>query len=449
LLVVLLVVLAAVAVATMAKVHKRAPLTRRQYLGIALLAAAVAYASLYMLLVPGHEAVTLSWHAWYLSWPLVLLLPVAVVDAAALRQRRAADGAAWFVVCVFLAAAVQQLHNPQDQDFGLHLWTMRRFIPVIVPAIILMVTATVVRACRRAAMGRVTAVAVLGGLLVLVAWPSPAVVRQPFWEDGALMSRELAEDFPEDAVVLVGRDLAGTHVQTTIDYLHGVDAVLVQRAPDAGVWAPQIARWLAAGRRTFLLAGRADTHIPVRGLSLRAFASRRLQVTLLETTTGRLPRRPATRRLALDAYEFVADAEASERAVVVGNYSSDALFRLEGFHLPEIDAATGATFRWTRARAAINVPRAPAYVVRLSGARPAGAPAATVRILLDGREVQVSQLPSGPVDVTVRNPGDVGDGDVLLEILAPTFNPLRLGISDDGRNLGVRVYSIAWGGDRG
>ena len=73
-----------------------------------------------------------------------------------------------------------------------------------------------------------------GALLVgLVARPSVAVVGQPLWDDALAQTAQVARLFPDQAVVLVSPDLAGTHIPTSLAYLHDADAILVQeRNPD-------------------------------------------------------------------------------------------------------------------------------------------------------------------------------------------------------------------------
>ena len=96
-----------------------------------------------------------------------------------------------------------------------------------------------------------------GALLVgLVARPSLAVVGQPLWGDALAQTAQVARLFPDQAVVLASPDLAGTHIQTSLTYLHDVDAILVQeRNPDDQVLRRVIRGWLARGRAVFLALG--------------------------------------------------------------------------------------------------------------------------------------------------------------------------------------------------
>jgi hypothetical protein len=437
--------LVAASLVALRRVSRREGSTARQQLGVGFLAAALLWAVAYLLVVPGLEGSTVRWLGWYLSWPALIVLPFALADRARLAWRRPGDGAGLLLVCLFAAAAVHQLHNPQDQDFGTQLWTMRRFVPLLLPLASLLVVTGVFRAARRVAHSSAVATVAVLPLLILAARPSVAVVRQPFWQDGVAQGRAIAAIFPDTAVVLVSQDLAGTHVQTALDYLFDVDTVLLQsRYPAPSVWGQQLTRWTGDGRRVFLMVGAVDTHLAVPGLSLRRHAHPRLQVRALETTTDRVPRRAIDLDAVLDTYELEMSGADTASSVDIGDYRSDGCFRIEGFHGPELDSAGDGTFRWTDLRATIEVPAAPVYRIQVGAARPPGVAPANLEVLLDGRRVGVFQLPTGVVELRIDNPS-VGTGmPVLLELQVPTFNPRALGISDDARNLGVRLYNVDW-----
>ena len=116
------------------------------------------------------------------------------------------------------------------------LGSMRRYVPVVLPLTMLFGALTVVTLLARvaAATYRRGLTLATGALLVgLVARPSVAVVGQPLWDDALAQTAQVARLFPDQAVVLVSPDLAGTHIPTSLAYLHDADAILVQeRNPD-------------------------------------------------------------------------------------------------------------------------------------------------------------------------------------------------------------------------
>ena len=98
------------------------------------------------------------------------------------------------------------------------LGSMRRYVPVVLPLTMLFGALTVVTLLARVAAATYRRGLTLapGALLVgLVARPSVAVVGQPLWDDALAQTAQVARLFPDQAVVLVSPDLAGTHIPTS------------------------------------------------------------------------------------------------------------------------------------------------------------------------------------------------------------------------------------------
>jgi ubiquinone/menaquinone biosynthesis C-methylase UbiE len=117
---------------------------------------------------------------------------------------------------------------------------------------------------------------------------------------------------------------------------------------------------------------------------------------------------------------------------------------IEGFHAPEGDGTLEGGFRWTRGDASVLVPSARSYRVSLGTSRPAGAIEATGSVTCgDGPEQFVSTVTEKTV---IKVPGVESEsgGTSVLRFAFTTFNPRALGLSDDDRELGVRVYWIDW-----
>ena len=145
------------------------------------------------------------------------------------------------------------------------LGSMRRYVPVVLPLTMLFGALTVVTLLARVAAATYRRGLTLapGALLVgLVARPSVAVVGQPLWDDALAQTAQVARLFPDQAVVLVSPDLAGTHIPTSLAYLHDADAILVQeRNPDDQVMRRVIRAWLARGRAVFIVVGQPQVEL--------------------------------------------------------------------------------------------------------------------------------------------------------------------------------------------
>ena len=205
-----------------------------------------------------------------------------------LAGRVAAPPGLVFAGLLLGVVGLQYLYDPLEP--GMQIGSMRRYVPVVLPLTMLFAALTAVGLLARvpAAKYRAGLTLAAGALLVgLVARPSLAVVGRPMWDDRLA---PVARLFPERAVVLMSPDLAGTHIPTSLVYLHDVDTILVQpRNPDAEVLRRVIGDWLARGRPVFLVVGRDEFSFFPPDLALAAIGGTQVDHRALERTRGRVP----------------------------------------------------------------------------------------------------------------------------------------------------------------
>jgi len=413
----------------------------------------VLYAVTYVSVTVSRLSQTVGWLAWYLTWPLLAAFAVGLTVLFTVKVIRQGDLTILAVSILLAVACLHYLYNPLDLELGNHIWTMRRFVPVVIPGILLMFSVSVVFVLERVSQrySRWLIPVVLLPFFALVLRPSLAIINEPLWPDGIRESRDLADQFPEDSVLLVGRELAGTHVQMTLSYLHERDGLLLQQQfPDSQILRDQISAWLQRGREVFFLVTQGDTHFYAPKLELRPYLSRRLDLAVLETTRTGVPQEIVSQSVEMRAFRAQPYEQGPKSSIDVGNYAVDALFVLRGFYGPEKIDAAQPSFRWTSESASIDVPESTNITLLLDGGRPRGVHAAKIWLWVDDRLVLEGRvIPNTPTEVTVSVPvvsiGDSGgEGPRLISVrlTSNTFNPKDLGISDDDRNLGVRVYRV-------
>ena len=387
---------------------------------------------------------TIVWLEWYLPWPVLLLAAAGLVRL--IRDGRA-DGTRPGIVFALVLLAVVGLHYLHDPlETGVQLRSMRRFVPVVLPLLLLAAAVAAVDGVGRAARRwrPWLAAGTAAALVVLVGAPSAVVARAPLWRGAAAQLAEVARPFPDAAVVLVSPDLAGTHIPTSLAYLHGVEAVLVQdRSPDALLMEEAILRWLARGRPVFALLGPAGFTFYSPALALAEMRAARIDVLTLEQTTGRPPRAAVNHVFRMRVLRVTRRAGGARTSVDVGA-PDDLFFNLRGFHAAETDRdRTRGAYRWTGPRATLTLPRGDAVTLVVAGARPAGAPPAEIAVWIDGRPVgEGLAVPDDPHAITLDVPDAARGPAIDLTIQATAFQPLALGLSADPRRLGVRVYRI-------
>ena len=409
--------------------------------GLALAGLVVAYAVNYVATTAGRVDETTAWLSWYVSWPLLLACAAALVWLAA-GGRAARDPGVTLVVALLSVVILQYLWNPFEES--VHIWAMRRFVPVVLPLLALVV-AMGTAACldRVALIFRGWAAAAAGVLLVaLVARPTLALAGEPIWRSALAQVDELANRFPPGAVVVASPTLAGTHLSTSLAYLHDIDTVLVQHPrPRAPLLEQAIVGWLASGRPVFLAFAADDgLQLPAPSLSLSEPRPASIELPMLELTRDRAPRAVHRPRIGMQVWRVT---QRDAPAVDIGNPPDDTFFfTLRGFHGPERDTRADGTFRWTRDEASLAVPAGAEVTLTVASTRPDGAPPAEVSVLVAGSPVLGPRTLTEELEEIVVSvpPGRL---PVELTIRSSVFNPRALGVQPpDDRNLGIQLYRV-------
>ena len=284
--------------------------------GLAAVGAIVVYGAAYVTATTGRLDETIAWLSWYFSWPVLGLGGLGLAGLG-LAGRAAAPPGLVFAGLLLGVVGLQYLYDPLEP--GMQIGSMRRYVPVVLPLTMLFAALTAVGLLARvpAAKYRAGLTLAAGALLVgLVARPSLALIGQPMWDDPLA---PVARLFPERAVVLMSPDLAGTHIPTSLAYLHDVDTILVQqRNPDAEVLRRVIGDWLARGRPVFLVVGRDEFSFLAADLELAAIGGTQVDHRALERTRGRVPQAVVRLPIPLRFFQVTGTIERDRLDVDVG-----------------------------------------------------------------------------------------------------------------------------------
>lgn len=415
----------------------------RQAAGFVLVGLLGAYALNYMATNPGRFPDTVFWLSWYLSWPVLILCVVASVWLLRSGMAGRANQGLSFTLLLIGVVSLHYLYDPLED--GDHIWSMRRFLPVVLPGLLLILATAVNRAIEWIYVEYRTAVTIAAGLLLvgLLGRPSLAVAGMPLWEGALDRSAELARLFPDDAAVLVSPELAGTHIQTALAYVHDVDTVLVQEQQPGERLRDVVLDWMARGRDVFFVVGPQGFSFPAPDLTLLEFREARIDVTTLEQTLERLPQalvEETARMRILQVAGAEGDALPPRTAVNIGNPADDIVSNLTGFYAAEQDPAAGP-YRWTREVASFAVPAGGRVMLVVAGGRPAGAPPAEISVWAGRHQIADDVVvESQPQTITLDIPPEERAGPTELLIRSTVIQPQALGTGADTRNLGVRVY---------
>ncbi len=423
------------------------PWTRRRACGAVLAGIVSAYAVNYAAITNARFDETVVWLSWYVSWPVLILAALGLAGrfGAGLAGRGGGDHGSGLAFVLLTVVGLHYLYDPLEP--GVHVWSMRRFTPVVLPLLMLVVSTAVAALVGRIALGyrRIVAVGVAAALVGLVVRPSLAVVGKPLW-DGALAQTDVVAGlFPARAVVLMSPGLAGTHVPTSLAYLHDLDTVLVQGSPGGGRRSSSIARavhfWLARGRPVFFVFSDRDFFsFFAPEFSLTGIGRAHIDLLMLEQTRTRAPQDAVRPPIRLRVFQ-VRRTDTVPVAVDVGDPAADVFFGLEGFHAAERDGWGDGTFRWSSERASFTIPAGVHAALTVAGGRPAGAPPAALRVWM-GDELVVERRVLGDEPQVIVLGAPAASGSTRLTIESTTFQPRALGISADARILGVKLYRV-------
>jgi hypothetical protein len=192
---------------------------------------------------------TLAWFSWYWG-PVTLALGVLGVAFAAHWLLRRGDLRLVAPLGMFLVAALLYVTVPSivpDQ-----VWAMRRYLPVVIPGLLLAAAAVLSLLARRWRAGTVLA-GLLAGAMIAV----PVYVSAPLFtvRDGfpqLVEVENLCANLPADAALVLTGSLAKTYQQTARSYCHDVPVTGLGQPARAQLGALQAAA-LAHGRRLYVL----------------------------------------------------------------------------------------------------------------------------------------------------------------------------------------------------
>lgn len=340
-----------------------------------------------------------------------------------------------------------------------HFWAARRFLPVILPATMLLVAALAVGGRGvgpwwfrgpRTALGLVFLLLLGNGYL-----RASAPVRAHVEYEGLIPRLEkLASHFAdEDLVIVESRDAGSdTHVfAMPLAYIYAKNVLVLNSARPDKITLAEFVTWASTRYRNLYFVGAGGTDLLSYSYGLEPVASDRFQVPEYESAYNGYPRGPRRKEFEYGIYRFGAAAVRSSEPFDLDIGQDDNLHVLR-FHSSE--TSEGRTFRWTGPQSFVSITSVPPgsrelVLIAGDGGRPAAAPAAIIDVFLDGQRLGSTVVTGGfaprtfviPPDLAVR--AAAAKNPVELRIVTTTWKPSEVLGSGDGRQLGVMLDRVA------
>jgi hypothetical protein len=417
--------------------------------------------------LPVENAYALRNFRWYLTGPGILL---AVIGMAAMILRRFwRDPAFFLTVSVY---AVLTFYKPRI--IPEHFWAGRRFITVILPAALLVMSALVVwvlnpdRLARlfSRSPGRPKASWKLRTASTMVAIAALAPLGWTFWlqsapvrahvEYAGLQSeieRLVATVGPKDLLLVEARDAdSDLHVLALpYSYIYGRPALVLNSwAPDKRALEAFLKQARTRYDNVYFLGG-GGTDLLTRDLDAELVARRRVQVPEYASTFNAYPTGVRQKEFDLGIYRLRLAGEATAGRIDLQIGGQDDL-QVARFFARE-QRGDGSTFRWTKGRSYVMLrgaaPAARDLIIWMSsGGRPQSVPPAEVRVAIGDHWLGTVTLADEMRPYRFEIPAAVAaeaarTGDPLrVRIEVATWNPNRVHGAPDTRDLGVMVTRV-------
>lgn len=344
-------------------------------------------------------------------------------------------------------------------------WMARRFVPVILPGAMLLVSAAAFgltpsegrRRGWRVALG-VLLMASIGSQYARAAAP---VVAHREYEGAIVQTRGLAELFtPRDLVIVETRDtISGDfHILATpLAYVHDLNVlVLHEPRPDRQKFAAFLKTALARYNRVLFVTGGGSDFLS-RGVIATPIAFRQLIVPEYETTDWRsVPDEVRRKDLGYTVFNLtLGEREPSGFDLDLG-YQDD--LHVVRFYAREIESSEGRTLRWTMGLPGQSVISATGLsgrereliLVMSSGGRPANAPPAEVEVFFNDVSIGRVQVGQGFREYRLRIAPELAEAagasmaPAQIRIATTAWVPSESGPgSPDTRALGVMIDRLA------
>jgi len=400
-----------------------------------------------------HDADSLRMFGWYVHPAAIAaaLAGLAIVAPSAFWR----DSGFFLVACGTAIFVFDRIRIVPE-----HFWVTRRFLPVILPAVLLGIAMTLLMPlARREGMGARAARAGRHGLrlavLAMVAWGfwSATARIKPHVEYAGIVPRveAIAARFSsQDLLVVESRNASDVHILALpLAYIYGRPVlVLNSPKPDKAVFEVFVA-WARQHYRGVYFMGGGGTDLLSQRVAVRAIASERFQIPEYESLRNAYPMRVRFKEFDFGIYEFVTPPPATATlALDIGEQDDLQVVR---FHAKERDQR--GTYRWTRALSYLSLIGVPADAQALvlwmdNGGRPAKAPPAEVEAFIGEVSLGKVVVGAGMRAYSLAIPADVARAAaaspdaVTVRLRTVTWRPRSmLGVADD-RELGVMVDRV-------
>jgi hypothetical protein len=341
-----------------------------------------------------------------------------------------------------------------------HFWMARRFLPVVLPGVMLFAAAAALGGTRggwaptrwlRASIG-IVFVVLLAGYYARAARP---IVDHVEYAGIIPKLEEIAGRIGDRDLLLIETRVqaADTHILAMpLAYIYDRNVlVLSTPKPDKAVFAAFL-EWARTKYERVLFMGGGGTDLVSTAWDAQPIASERFTIPEYDAPTNAYPRFPKTKEFDYSIYALTPPAAAGAPASLDLDVGTNDDLYVVRFHSKE--RTEGRSIRWSRDRSYIESASLPATAREVvltmnNGGRPPSVPRAIVKISLADQVLGSVTVDTGFKDYHVPIPADLAQrlaaagGSVELTLETSVWRPEVVLGTPDPRPLGVMVDRVA------
>ena len=367
---------------------------------------------------------------------------------------------------LFVAATFSIFIFYKARVFPEHFWMARRFVPVILPASLLLIGAAAFlqpfkrkrtsSADQSITLLRRLRLVVGAALIVIIGWQyvgnTLPILRHVEFAGLIPKLEEIADRFTSTDLLLVeSRGASDMHVLATpLDYIYARNTLVFNSTnPNKGVFSSFL-DWARLHYDRIFFIGSGGTDLLSRRVTVRPISDDRFQIPEYEAALNQYPTEIRSKEFDYSIYEFV-EEPTPPGAFDLDVGTNDDLY-VRRIHAKQRDL-NNVSYRWTRDRSYVSIlgttPDARTLTLRMSsGGRPPEDTLVTVRLTLNEYDLGEFSVGNGFENYTVTMTEHLAetialeDEASILQIESSPWIPSQiLGVSDD-RDLGVMLDRV-------
>ncbi len=385
-----------------------------------------------------HDAQSLVRLGWFVT-PLVLVL---ALFGFALVVRR---GQGRWLFPMLTAGAYAAFFLYKIRVYNDYYFALRRFMPVVVPALLALAAFALVELWRRARAGRVAAAALTAAVAAFFLRDTLPLAFYRDWKDSARFVGDLARRFGPEDVVIFEQPRSIHLLSLPLWAAYGVNVLELARFnPDPARLDHLVQAWRGRYRNIYFVHTYSTD---LCGLFLERVEDMSFGTYEWERGYGRKPRGKEPRALRFRISRVVPPQDLQVPALREIDVGGSDDLQVAGFY--DKEGGGDHTYRWTGRCASVYLPGArPGDLVTITagtGQRPATSPV-PVTVSIGGTAVGRFEASHEWTDHSVRLPAPLPPGPPVLRLDVSTFRPINvLPGATDARDLGLMVDRIRLG----